>query len=199
MKKNKILFLVVALTLVLVTIGCTARPQRSATRDRVGWDTTNQLGRRNTTMLGIERRNKDIRGIDRRNMDNITGMDGIGPNTATDLTRRNTRMTREERIAERIANLKEINNASVLISGNTAIVGVDMDRNLQGNMTTALKQKIERIVRNADDRITNVSITADPDLFTRISNMAKDIRDGRPVTGFAREFQEILRRISPAR
>ncbi|NMB28059.1 MAG: YhcN/YlaJ family sporulation lipoprotein [Tissierellia bacterium] len=129
---------------------------------------------------------------------------GIGPNTATDITQRNrtgtdNMSTRANAIAQKIANLNEVNNCSVLLSGNTAIVGVDMENNLQGKMTTDLKQKIEKTVKDADNSIKNVSVTADPNLYTRISNMAKDIRDGRPISGFANEFQEILRRITPVR
>lgn len=228
MKKNKTLFLILTLLLTIATtVGCTAtKPQRPmGTQTRIGWDTTNDnmLGRKNTNMLGIDRRNTDnnitgidrrnnnnIMGIDRRNMDNLSGMGptipnntirnntGIGPNTTTNLAG-NTVVARANTIAQRVANLKEVNNCSVLLSGNTAIVGVDIKNNLQGQMTTALKQKIEKTVKNTDNNITNVSVTADPDLLTRISNMATDVKNGRPISGFATEFQEILRRITPVR
>mgnify|MGYP001029162874 CR=1 FL=1 len=217
MKKNKILFLAVVLALVLATIGCTVN--RPGTQTRIGRETpNNNMGlRRNNNMLGMDRRNNNnLVGIDRRNMDNITNMDrtppnnlarrntDLGPNTTTDISPRNTNntnnmSTRANAIAKRIANLNEVNRCSVLLSGNTAIVGVDMKNNLEGQMTTDLKQKIENTVKNMDNNITNVSVTADPDLFTRISTMARDIGNGRPITGFAREFQEILRRITPVK
>ena len=60
-----------------------------------------------------------------------------------------------------------------------------------------LKRKIENVVKNTDNHISNVSVTANPNLFTRISNMSRDIRSGNPISGFAKEFQEILRRINP--
>jgi YhcN/YlaJ family sporulation lipoprotein len=204
LKKNKILFLVFVIALLVSAIGCTTKSQRQmGTQTRIGRDVpNNQIARR---------RNNNIMGIDRRNMDNLSGLGPnttnniVGPNTTTDITRRdnitdtNTMTDRANIIAQRVANLKEVNNCSVLLSGNTCIVGVDMKNNLQGKMTTALKQKIERTVRNTDNRIKNVSITADPDLFTRINNMATDMGNGRPITGFAKEFQEILRRITPVK
>ena len=211
MKKNKIIFLAFVLTLVIGTIGCTTRPQRpmnQGTQNRIGLGppSNNITRQRNTNMMGV----------DRRNMDNLSNMNpnfsnnmirrntGLGPNTTTDITQRNrtgtdNMSTRANAIAQKIANLNEVNNCSVLLSGNTAIVGVDMENNLQGKMTTDLKQKIEKTVKDADNSIKNVSVTADPNLYTRISNMAKDIRDGRPISGFANEFQEILRRITPVR
>ncbi|MCF6460062.1 YhcN/YlaJ family sporulation lipoprotein [Clostridium sp. Cult3] len=211
MKKNKIFILVFAIALLIFTIGCTpTKPQRPmGTETRIGDNSVNERARRqNTNMMGI----------DRRNMDNITDMTpnttnnvvrrnqvGPGPNTTTDITRRNNLVvpdnmaTRANGIAQRVANLNEVNSASVLISGNSCIVGVDMKNNIQGKMTTDLKQKIERTVRNTDSSIKNVSITADPDLYTRISNMATNIGNGRPITGFAKEFEEILRRITPVK
>lgn len=201
MKKNKILFLPLVLALVLVTIGCTVN--RPGTQTRIGRNTTDNLGvRRNNNMLGIERRNDDGVGVNRRNLNELADIDRRdnnrigrvpGDNNMNNLSRR------ANSIARRIAQLDEVNRCSVLLSGDTAIVGVDMANNLEGRMTTELKQKIENIVKDMDNNIKNVSITADPDLFTRISNMARDIRDGRPITGFANQFQEILRRITPIR
>lgn len=212
MKKNKIIFLAFVLILVIGTIGCTAtKPQRP-----INQRTQNRIGLKPPSNNIARRRNTNMMGVDRRNMDNLSNMNpnapnniirkntGLKPNTATDITQRNrigidNMSTRASAIAQKVANLKEVNNCSVLLSGNTAIVGVDMKNNIQGKMTTDLKQKIERIVKNVDGSIKNVSVTADPDLYTRISNMAKDIRDGRPISGFANEFQEILRRITPVR
>ncbi len=55
--------------------------------------------------------------------------------------------TRASNIAQRIANLNEVNNCSVLLSGNTAIVGVDMKSNLQGRMTTDLNRKLKELLK----------------------------------------------------
>lgn len=213
LKKNKILFLPLVLALVLVMIGCTVN--RPGTQTRIGRNTTDNLGvRRNNNMLGIERRNDDGVGVNRRNLNELADIDRrdnnrIGRDDDFDPTNRigrvpgdnnmNNLSRRANSIARRIAQLNEVNRCSVLLSGDTAIVGVDMANNLEGRMTTELKQKIENIVKDMDNNIKNVSITADPDLFTRISNMARDIRDGRPITGFANQFQEILRRITPIR
>lgn len=116
------------------------------------------------------------------------------------MRRNNMNVSRKaEQIAEKIERLNNINEAYVLISGNTAIVGVDMDRNVQGQITNDLKARIEKIVKDTANNIKNVSVTADPDLLTRIEKMAEDIANGRPITGFAEQFQEILRRIAPTR
>ncbi len=120
-----------------------------------------------------------------RNMNNDNNMN-------TDLS------YRADTIANKVANLKEVNDCTVIISGNTAIVGVDMKNQVEGNLTTDLKKKIENTVRNADKDIRNVTVTADADLFQRIQNIGRDIRGGKPISGFGEEIEEIIRRVTPS-
>lgn len=197
MKKNKVLFFVIVIALVITAIGCTTQP--GGTENRIGLDSPNNNN-------GL-RRNNNMIGQDRTNNNNLTDMDNnmnrrdtdLGSNVERDNNTEDDMSERADEIAEEISDLNNINNTSVLINNDTAIVGVDMENDAEGEVTTDLKQQIERIVKNVDDDIDNVNITADPDLFTRISNMAEDIGNGRPVSGFADQFQEILRRITPVR
>ncbi|QQY80583.1 YhcN/YlaJ family sporulation lipoprotein [Keratinibaculum paraultunense] len=200
MKKNKFFILMFTLILIASTIGCTSNKFRQP----IGTET--KIGD-NITKKGVKRDNVNTKGIVKKDINKDVRQNQVlpGPNTATDITKRNNLSTPDDmakkaaNIAEKITNLKEINSASVLISGNSCIVGVDIKNNIEGKMTTDLKQKIERIVRNTDNSIKYVSITADPDLYTRIRNMAADIANGRPISGFANEFEEILRRITPVK
>lgn len=106
---------------------------------------------------------------------------------------------RADKIAENVADLKEVNDATVIISGNTAIVGVDIKDQIEGALTTNLKKKVEKTVRNTDKSIRNVTVTADADLFKRIQNIGRDIRAGKPISGFGSEIEEIIRRITPSK
>lgn len=184
LKKNRFfIFLIFSLGLVLLTTGC--QPQKPNVRNdrienKVGRDTKDNTNvdediRKNTT--------DNIRANDTRNM------------TDNDMDRNLS--DRAENIARKVANLNDVNSATVVISGDTALVGVDIKNNLEGNITDDLKGKIRKIVKNTDNRIDNVSVTADPDLYQRLSNMARDIRNGKPISGFSNEIQEILRRITP--
>lgn len=101
------------------------------------------------------------------------------------------------RIANKVAELKEVKKATVTISGNTALVGVSTASNVEGKMTTALKDKIVKAVKETDTNITNVHVTANADLYKRIENIGRDIRAGKPLSGFAAEIKEIIRRITP--
>lgn len=136
---------------------------------------------------------------------NTTNQDNLNPNRNLNdnMIDRNINYTEQAvadkaaRIADKVDDLKEINRATVVISGNTCLVGVNMDDNIEGSMTTNLKNRIEKIVKDTDKNITNVSVTANADLFKRIENMGRDIRAGKPLSGFANEVEEIIRRITP--
>lgn len=104
---------------------------------------------------------------------------------------------RAEQIAETVAEEDEVEAATCVISGNTALVGIQLDDQDRGRLTDAVKQRIDQKVRQEDRRIRRVVVTADPDLVTRIENMFREIGRGRPITGFTQEIQEMLNRIQP--
>ena len=155
--------------------------------DRTG---TNNMNGRNT----IVNPNNNLIGRDTVNNPNLRN--NVGGNTGRNVSD-NDLMARANFIAKKITDLNEVDKASVLITGNTALVGVEIKNNIQGKLTTDLKRRIETSVKNTDTRIKNVAVTADPDLATRIRDMVFDIERGRPLTGFAVEIKEILRRITP--
>lgn len=212
MKKNKLLFLTLALALIVLTLGCTAQPRNpGGTQTRIGLDSPNNNN--NNDMINRNMRENDNGLLD---MDNNTDERNrtMGKDTLIDndndldnnngINRRNNNNSennteRANRIVKKVTELNEVNRASVLVNNNTAIVGINMRNNVEGELTRNLKQKVERIVKNTDNNIENVSITADPDLFTRITNMANQIGNGQPLSGFAEQFEEILRRINPIR
>jgi len=215
LKKNKIMLISLILAVVFATIGCTAQPDNlDRTQTRIGIDNNNNALRRN---------NRNDTDLNDNNMGNITD-DSIGRedtmernrlrnnivnnglnnnnfnnNLNTDMNNNGNNVELSRRIADRVEDIQGVNKAYVLISGNTAIVGVDMDNNAEGQVTRNLKQKIEKAVKRVDNDIDNVSVTADPDLLTRIQNMFEDMDKGNPIRGFTDEFQEILRRITPIR
>ena len=177
--KNKKIAIFAVLVLVLTLIGTACQTSPNVRNERI----ENRLARNNTIRNG--RVNNNIND----NLNNDIRNDNMARNTATN---------RAEKIAKKVSDLNEVNSATVVISGNTALVGINMKNNLEDKMTNNLKNKVEKIVRDSDNNIKNVSVTADADLYKRLSNMARDIRTGKPVSGFAKEIKEMLRRITPS-
>jgi YhcN/YlaJ family sporulation lipoprotein len=114
-----------------------------------------------------------------------------------DNDRDNDMQDRAERIADAAARQKEVESASCVITGNTALVGLQFDKQYKGKLTDAIKRKVEERVKDTDARINNVVVTADPDMVTRIETMFRDIGRGKPISGFAEEINEMINRIKP--
>lgn len=178
--------------------------------DNAPFDTKNRL---NTNLNnGMFRDNTNLNnGMVRDNMDSNNGMVGdnlpMTKNSLRDNNNFNSGMTsnsnlsnRANAIAKRVAALPEISNASVLINGNTAIVGCNVKGSSTNTINASLKQKIEAAVRVVDKDIRNISITSDPTISTQIRTMTRNIESGRPLSNFTKEIEDILRRITtPAR
>lgn len=103
-----------------------------------------------------------------------------------------------DRIAESITKMEEINSATVVLAENRAWVGVDLKAQSTNEVTDNVKEEITRMVKSADSSIDTVYVTADADTVTRLRNMARDIGEGRPVSGFMNQLEQIAKRVAPS-
>jgi YhcN/YlaJ family sporulation lipoprotein len=103
-----------------------------------------------------------------------------------------------EKLADEAAKVEGVNSATVVLSRNTVIVGLDLKANLEADKTNAIKREVINRIKKADKRAKKVIVTTDADTVARIKKVAKGIAEGRPVSEFAKELAEITRRITPA-
>lgn len=103
------------------------------------------------------------------------------------------------RVAERLAGearkVQGVDSASVVVTGSTAMVGVNLK---PGADAAAVKSEVARVVSGADNRVKNVLVSTDPELNQRLVRISKGITEGRPVSSFSDEISELLKRLSPA-
>lgn len=202
MKKNKILFITLTLAILILAVGCnTPKPQKPLNpNNNLDRDIPNNKDMNDNNMSSnrnipnnknTTKPNMNKKGINSNPDKKNKIMDENMVDDSKDMS------SRADKIAKKITNLDEVNSSSVLLAGNTCIVGVDIKENIEGKTTSDLKQKIKDNVKNTDNKVKTVSVTSDPDIFKRISNMSKDVQNGNPISGFADEFEEILRRINP--
>lgn len=118
------------------------------------------------------------------------------PAPAPEVTRDGTAEAR--RLATMIDQMPEVNTAYVILSGRMAIVGLDMKENISNARVNAVKAEVIRKVKRANERVDNVTVTADPNIVTRIQRVADGLAQGRPLSSFANEMAEITRRLVPA-
>jgi len=119
------------------------------------------------------------------------------PNQRTNDDARTQDGTQAQKISNVITKMDEIQSATVVVTGNTALVGVQFSEQYKGDLTDQIKKLVDQQVKNADPSIKRVVVTADPDLYTRIMELASKIEKGNPLSGLTQEIQEILNRINP--
>lgn len=197
--KNKNILLVICIVLLvsIAAIGCrpAERPvpqpaPNQQTIDRNRTTTDNNLPNTNQMAPGnnMAPENNTVPRDNRMTIDNRTTTDNRANGTLAD---------RADEIVNEVTRLKDVRSATVVITDNTALVGINLTSGTKGNLNAQIKKEVEDAVKRADRDIDRVSVTADPDLFTRIENIARDIGQGRPLSGFATEVEEIIRRITP--
>lgn len=104
-----------------------------------------------------------------------------------------------QRMATLVARIRDVRSATVVISGNTANVGLDIAGKVTGARTNAVKREAATVIRREDPRITTVYVATDADTVSRIRRVADGIARGTPVSSFVNELAAIQRRITPTR
>ncbi len=111
--------------------------------------------------------------------------------------------TREsgQQIAARLCDLAEkiphVNGATAVVLGKYAIVGIDIDKDIERSQVGTIKYSVGEVLRD-DPYGANATIVADPDINERIREVAADIQNGHPIRGILNELSDITSRIIPA-
>lgn len=104
---------------------------------------------------------------------------------------------RSQKIADELVKIKGIEKARVVISERRALVGVTIPNSAEGKMTSDLKKQVEDTVKKTDKEIDTVAVSADADVYDRITKIADGIKEGRGIQEFGTEFKELFNRIIP--
>lgn len=98
-------------------------------------------------------------------------------------------------LATEAVKVQGVNSATVVLTGNTALVGVDLKPGADAN---TVKTGVVNTVKNANNQVKNVLVSTDPELNTRLVRISRGIGEGRPISAFADEINEIIKRLSPS-
>lgn len=107
------------------------------------------------------------------------------------------RIHSEQRIADRVVKTGYVSQASVLVVGDTAYIGVVQKPGVHKEMSTSAKAHLAQIVKQFDKRIKTVYISANPDVYTHFRSFAAEIANGKPVSGLWTNFRSIVTRVWP--
>lgn len=116
-----------------------------------------------------------------------------------------SRLDLAEDAADRVAELDEVDNATVILSNRNAYVSVMMkdgkDKkdtdNQDEELSKGLEDKISEKVREAKTDVDNVYVSLNPDFVDRMRGYGTRIQEGEPIEGFFEEFTEAVQNVFP--
>lgn len=94
-------------------------------------------------------------------------------------------------ITKSITENSMIKNAVVVVSGNTALIGLNM--NSDGNNINNIKEDIIQKVKMFDSSISNIEISTDKEMYNRINKLNQDIINDKPIKGIVEDFINLLK------
>lgn len=101
-----------------------------------------------------------------------------------------------DEVAKKVSRIPGVKNAHVVVVGNVAMVGANLEANVEKGKTEQIRERAAKVAK-ADPRIVRTVVETDPDTVKRISNMAKGVRDGRPISEFFDQITEMFNRAKP--
>ena len=138
-------------------------------------------------------------------MNGTTNMNGT--NSTDNATRMGTSTTdsnslhqRAEKIADAVVDdIDAVKDARVIISDKMAYVSVSITETAGADTAKTLKEEVGQVVKKTDTAIEDVYVMEDADTFTRMKEMVDDIADGKPVSGFIEELDNMFTRVMPSK
>lgn len=204
-RKKKFFALSIALLCVscLLFTGCGASNNTPQTPS--GSQSDNQTGTDRTNTSDI-RDNNTMNGADGMNGDNMSTAD---KNSAKDESTNPTGRTgndamggelhkRAEKIADAVTReIAQVKDSRVVISEHMAYVSVEIDKTADSTESMNLKDEVSRVTKKTDSEIDTVYVMEDANTFTRMKEIGRDIADGKPVSGFVEELENLFVRVTP--
>ena len=102
-------------------------------------------------------------------------------------------------IEARLSQISEISEARVVVTGNTALVGVKFNQAYQGEMTERIREMVAAEILAADPQITTVAVTADEDDVEDVYEISERTLAGREMDTLKEDINEIVRNATTLR
>ena len=131
---------------------------------------------------------------------NMNGANGTGNTTRMGTVDNNSLHQRAEKIADAVVDdIDAVKDARVIISDKMAYVSVSITETAGADTAKTLKEEVGQVVKKTDTAIEDVYVMEDADTFTRMKEMVDDIADGKPVSGFIEELDNMFTRVMPSK
>jgi YhcN/YlaJ family sporulation lipoprotein len=101
-----------------------------------------------------------------------------------------------QHLVELSTSIPNVNDATAVVLGPYAIVGIDVNQNLDRSEVGSIKYSVSESLKH-DPHGANAVVVADPDMNARVKEVSEDIRNGRPIQGILNELADISGRLMP--
>lgn len=100
------------------------------------------------------------------------------------------------RIADMAKDVEGVDNATVVVISNMAMVGITIERDqAQQRNENEIKQEVSRIIEDREPRIVNAYVSANPDIVRQLEEISRGIQRGEPISTFFDQITEVLQRM----
>ncbi|MFS0861338.1 YhcN/YlaJ family sporulation lipoprotein [Fredinandcohnia sp. 179-A 10B2 NHS] len=117
-------------------------------------------------------------------------------NTVDEHVDRKTGQEIASHLVELASGIPNVNDATAVVLGNFAVVGIDVNAKLDRSRVETIKYSVAESLQH-DPYGANAVVIADADTVERLRQMGKEIQDGRPITGILDELAQIVGRVIP--
>ena len=109
---------------------------------------------------------------------------------------RDTGQEASKHLVELATGIPKVRDATAVVLGNYAIVGIDVDSNIDRSEVGSIKYSVAESLKD-DPHGARAVVVADPDLNARLKEIAEDVKNGRPIRGIMNELADISGRLIP--
>ncbi|HLU23389.1 YhcN/YlaJ family sporulation lipoprotein [Lederbergia graminis] len=103
---------------------------------------------------------------------------------------------RAQHLANLAASVPNVNDATAVVLGNIAVVGIDIDGNVERSQVGTIKYSVAESLKH-DPHGAGAVVVADPDINARLKEISEDIKNGKPIQGLMNELADIVGRVIP--
>ncbi|MGE7919593.1 YhcN/YlaJ family sporulation lipoprotein [Viridibacillus sp. NPDC093762] len=118
-----------------------------------------------------------------------------GTTTEKTPTKNEHKLELADDVADKIAEMKEVEKANVIVTDKNAYVAVTLKKGVNGDKT--VEDKIADQARAANADFKNVYVSLNPDFVKEMNQYGEKIRANEPVEGFFEEFSNTVKRVFP--
>jgi YhcN/YlaJ family sporulation lipoprotein len=101
-----------------------------------------------------------------------------------------------QHLVELSTSIPNVNDATAVVLGPYAIVGIDVNKELDRSDVGSIKYSVAESLKS-DPHGARAVVVADPDMNARIKEIGEDISNGKPIQGILNELADISGRLMP--